>query len=62
VLDDLIRRNIDEDVRNIKDDQGDIEAISSQLQIFHQAVDFGVADIGAVDERKEPDNVRELRS
>jgi hypothetical protein len=41
-------------VRDIEDNQGNIESVSSKTQILGQAIDFRIANIAPVDESEEP--------
>lgn len=46
--------NIDDDVGYVKDDESNVKLVTSQVQIVNHAVNFGIADIASVNERKEP--------
>ena len=50
-----ITGNFKEDEGNEKDDKSDIELIADQMKVVLQALDTGIADIDAIDEREEPD-------
>lgn len=50
ILEHPIARYIDQDIRDVEDRQRDIEFVARQLEVFDQAIDLGVANVGAVDE------------
>lgn len=41
-------------VRDIEDNQGNVEPISSKTQILGQTIDFRIANIASVDESEKP--------
>jgi hypothetical protein len=46
--------NIDDDVGYVKDDESNVKLVTSQVQIVNHAVNFGIAGIASVNERKQP--------
>lgn len=55
LLQDPVTRHIDADVRYVEDRQSNVEFGSSEFEILDQTVDFGIANVAAVDEGEEPD-------
>lgn len=54
ILEHPIARHIDQNIRDIEDRQRDIELIARQLEVLDQAIDLGIANVRAVDERQQP--------
>lgn len=54
ILEHPIARYIDQDIRDVEDRQRNIEFVARQLEVFDQAIDLGVANVGAVDESQQP--------
>lgn len=54
-LDDPIAGHVDKDIGNVEDEQSNVE-FGARLhpQILCQSVDFGIADVGPVNESKKP--------
>lgn len=52
VLDNPVRWYVNENVRHIEDDEGDVELGPFHAQVLGQPIDSGVSYVGAVDERE----------
>lgn len=54
ILEYQIAGHIDQNVWNVEHSQGDVELVAHQIEVFHQAIDLGVANVGSVDESQKP--------
>ena len=54
ILEHPIARHINQNIWDVEHRQRDVELVARQLQIFHQAIDLGVANVGSVNESQKP--------